>query len=83
KEAPPWHDHPSRPLDVRSYAPLHARSYADNIKTEKQAKAWGGTAGMAFDACYHQSCDTSKNLDDKALDTNTNAIAHAIWTLSS
>ncbi|MFD9209240.1 M28 family metallopeptidase [Streptomyces sioyaensis] len=58
-------------------------SGADYIKTEKQAKAWGGTAGKAFDACYHQSCDTSKNLDDKALDNNTDAIAHAIWTLSS
>ncbi|MGP8296969.1 M28 family metallopeptidase [Streptomyces inhibens] len=58
-------------------------SGADYIKTEAQAKAWGGTAGKAFDACYHQSCDTSKNIDDTALDNNTDAIANALWQLSS
>ncbi|MFJ8672171.1 M28 family metallopeptidase [Streptomyces sp. NPDC093589] len=58
-------------------------SGADYKKTEKQAKAWGGEAGKAFDACYHQSCDTSKNIDDKALDNNTDAIANALWELSS
>ncbi|KIZ16747.1 M28 family metallopeptidase [Streptomyces natalensis] len=58
-------------------------SGADYIKTQQQAKNWGGEAGKAFDACYHQSCDTSKNLDEKALDINTDAIAHAIWQLSS
>ncbi|TJZ59285.1 M20/M25/M40 family metallo-hydrolase [Streptomyces piniterrae] len=58
-------------------------SGADYIKTEEQAKNWGGEAGKAFDACYHQSCDTSKNIDDKALDNNSDAIAHALWELSS
>ncbi|MFG2291439.1 M28 family metallopeptidase [Streptomyces sp. NPDC048595] len=58
-------------------------SGADYTKTEEQAKNWGGEAGKAFDACYHQSCDTSKNIDEKALDNNTDAIAHAIWELSS
>jgi aminopeptidase S len=58
-------------------------SGADYIKTGEQAKNWGGEAGKAFDACYHQSCDTSKNIDEKALDNNTDAIAHAIWELSS
>ncbi|MFG2894602.1 M28 family metallopeptidase [Streptomyces sp. NPDC048248] len=58
-------------------------SGADYIKTEEQAKAWGGTAGKAFDACYHASCDTTKNIDDTALDTNSDAIANALWELSS
>ncbi|MFI0787092.1 M28 family metallopeptidase [Streptomyces lydicus] len=58
-------------------------SGADYVKTEAQAKNWGGEAGKAFDACYHQSCDTSKNLDEKALDNNTDAIANAVWQLSS
>ncbi|WP_406482530.1 M28 family metallopeptidase [Streptomyces platensis] len=58
-------------------------SGADYKKTEEQAKNWGGEAGKAFDACYHQSCDTAKNIDDKALDNNTDAIAHALWELSS
>ncbi len=58
-------------------------SGADYKKTEKQAKDWGGKAGEAFDPCYHQACDDASNVDDKALDTNTDAIAHAIWKLSS
>ncbi len=58
-------------------------SGADYIKTDAQAKAWGGTAGKAFDACYHRSCDTSKNIDDTALHNHTDAIANAIWQLSS
>ncbi|MFF2812593.1 M28 family metallopeptidase [Streptomyces sp. NPDC058000] len=58
-------------------------SGADYIKTDAQAKAWGGTAGKAFDACYHRSCDTSKNIDDTALHNHTDAIANAVWQLSS
>ncbi|MCB5908994.1 M28 family metallopeptidase [Streptomyces pinistramenti] len=58
-------------------------SGADYIKTDAQAKAWGGEAGKAFDACYHASCDTSKNIDDTALDNHTDAIANALWQLSS
>ncbi|MCC3769188.1 M28 family metallopeptidase [Streptomyces sp. UNOC14_S4] len=57
-------------------------SGADYIKTDEQAQKWGGTAGRAFDACYHRSCDTYANLDDTALGTNTAAIAGAVWKLS-
>ncbi|MEU9009741.1 M28 family metallopeptidase [Streptomyces sp. NPDC048479] len=56
---------------------------ADYTKTAAQAQKWGGTAGQAFDRCYHSSCDTSSNIDDTALDRNSDAIAHAIWTLSA
>ncbi|MFD7663608.1 M28 family metallopeptidase [Streptomyces sp. NPDC059788] len=58
-------------------------SGADYIKTAEQAKKWGGTAGKAFDACYHASCDTAKNIDDTALGNNTAAIADAVWQLGS
>ncbi len=57
-------------------------SGADYIKTAAQAQKWGGTAGQAFDRCYHASCDTTANINDTALDNNSDAIAHAIWTLS-
>jgi aminopeptidase S len=57
-------------------------SGADYIKTTAQAAKWGGTSGKAFDACYHASCDTSSNINDTALDNNSDAIANAIWTLS-
>ena len=58
-------------------------SGADYIKTAAQATKWGGTSGKAFDACYHRSCDTSSNIDDTALDRNSDAVAHAVWELSS
>ncbi|MCX4583536.1 M28 family metallopeptidase [Streptomyces sp. NBC_01481] len=56
---------------------------ASRTKSSAQAQKWGGTAGQAFDSCYHSSCDTSANINDTALDRNSDAIAHAIWTLSS
>jgi aminopeptidase S len=58
-------------------------SGADYVKTSAQAAKWGGTAGLAFDRCYHSSCDTSSNIDDTALDRNADAVAYAVWTLSS
>ncbi|MCT9084214.1 M28 family metallopeptidase [Streptomyces fulvoviolaceus] len=57
-------------------------SGADYIKTAAQAAEWGGTAGKAFDACYHSSCDTTANIDDTALDRNSDAVAYAVWELS-
>ncbi|MEU3742706.1 M28 family metallopeptidase [Streptomyces sp. NPDC032198] len=58
-------------------------SGADYTKTSAQAQKWGGTAGQAFDRCYHASCDTSANINDTALDRNSDAIAYAIWTLGA
>ncbi|MET7389032.1 M28 family metallopeptidase [Streptomyces sp. NPDC005529] len=58
-------------------------SGADYIKTSAQAAKWGGTAGKAFDACYHASCDTSSNINDTALNRNADALAYAVWELSA
>ncbi|MEU5044090.1 M28 family metallopeptidase [Streptomyces griseorubiginosus] len=57
-------------------------SGADYIKTAAQAAKWGGTSGRAFDRCYHSSCDTTANIDDTALDRNSDAVAYAVWGLS-
>ncbi|MGW4891878.1 M28 family metallopeptidase [Kitasatospora sp. NPDC004240] len=57
-------------------------SGADYTKTSAQASKWGGTAGQAFDRCYHSSCDTTANINDTALDRMSDAIAHGIWTLA-
>ena len=57
-------------------------SGADYTKTSAQAAKWGGTAGQAFDRCYHSSCDTTSNINDTALDRNSDAIAYAVWKLS-
>ncbi|MFI1826266.1 M28 family metallopeptidase [Streptomyces sp. NPDC020412] len=56
---------------------------AGRTKTAAQAQKWGGTAGQAFDRCYHSSCDTTANINDTALDRNSDAIAHAVWTLGT
>ncbi|WP_435597986.1 M28 family metallopeptidase [Streptomyces anulatus] len=56
---------------------------ASYTKSAAQAQKWGGTAGQAFDRCYHSSCDTTSNINDTALDRNSDAAAHAVWTLSA
>ena len=56
---------------------------ASRTKTAAQATKWGGTAGQAFDRCYHSSCDTTANINDTALDRNSDALAHAVWTLGT
>ncbi|WP_436739368.1 M28 family metallopeptidase [Streptomyces sp. BBFR102] len=56
---------------------------AGNRKTAAQAQKWGGTSGQPFDRCYHSSCDTAANIDDTALDRNSDAVAHAVWTLGT
>ncbi|WP_151771454.1 M28 family metallopeptidase [Streptomyces abyssomicinicus] len=56
---------------------------ASRVKTAAQATKWGGTSGQAFDRCYHSSCDSTTNIDDTALDRNSDALAHALWTLGT
>ncbi|QXJ22421.1 M20/M25/M40 family metallo-hydrolase [Actinomadura graeca] len=55
---------------------------AEGIKSSSQAQKWGGQAGQAYDRCYHGRCDTTANINDTALDRNSDAIAYAIWTLA-
>ncbi|GAA2908673.1 aminopeptidase PaaP [Streptosporangium fragile] len=52
---------------------------AEGIKTEEEAAAFGGEAGVAYDKCYHQRCDTIANVNDRALGVNTGAIATAAF----
>jgi aminopeptidase S len=56
---------------------------AGGIMSAEQARKWGGTAGEAFDRCYHARCDTAANVDATALDRNTDALAAAVWTLGA
>ena len=51
---------------------------AEGIKTAEEAAIWGGTAGDAYDPCYHQACDTYANNSDAAFDTNSDAIAFSV-----
>ena len=53
---------------------------AEGIKTADQAAKFGGTAGVAFDVCYHEACDTISNINMTALDFNSDSIANATAT---
>jgi Zn-dependent M28 family amino/carboxypeptidase len=57
-------------------------SGAEEIKTPEEAAIYGGTAGVAYDKCYHQACDTINNLNSKALSELGDAAAHATLTLA-
>ncbi len=55
---------------------------AEEEKTPEQQAIWGGIAGEAFDQCYHQACDTIDNVDEEAIDVNSDAIAFATLTFA-
>jgi Zn-dependent M28 family amino/carboxypeptidase len=57
-------------------------SGAEGIKTPAEAAIYGGTAGIAYDPCYHQACDTVANVSEVALDQLGDAAAHAVITLA-
>lgn len=52
------------------------------IKTPEEAAIWGGTAGDAYDPCYHLACDTYDNVSLAALDVNSDAVAWATHTFA-
>ena len=53
---------------------------AEGIKTAAQAAVYGGTAGQAYDPCYHQACDDYDNVSTTGLDQMSDAIAHSTLT---
>ena len=56
---------------------------ASALKTSAQATKWGGTAGAAYDACYHRSCDTyPSNVNTTVLNRAGDAAAYALWNLA-
>ncbi|MCG5220138.1 M28 family metallopeptidase [Streptosporangium sp. KLBMP 9127] len=50
---------------------------AEQLKTAAEVAIFGGQAGVAYDVCYHQACDTIGNVNATALDRNSDAIADA------
>ncbi len=58
-------------------------SGAEGLKTEAQAAIYGGTAGLAYDPCYHQACDTLANVNSTAIDQFSDAAAHAVAAMAT
>ncbi|MFJ8199992.1 M28 family peptidase [Streptomyces sp. NPDC096152] len=48
-------------------------------KTSAQAAKWGGTAGTAYDSCYHSSCDTTTNINATGLNRSADGVAYTLW----
>ena len=57
-------------------------SGAEGTKTVEQAEIFGGTAGAAYDPCYHQACDTIDNVDLAGFEQMADAAAHATLTFA-
>ena len=55
---------------------------AEGVKTAAQAAVYGGTAGVAYDPCYHAACDDIDNISQTALDQMSDAGAHATLTFA-
>jgi Zn-dependent M28 family amino/carboxypeptidase len=53
-------------------------SGAEGIKTNVQERLYGGQAGEPYDPCYHQACDTIRNLSSRSLDQLGKAAAYAV-----
>ncbi|AXG12385.1 M28 family metallopeptidase [Intrasporangium calvum] len=80
------------PFSGRSdYGPFIARGIpagglftgAEGLKTAEQAADFGGTAGVAYDQCYHLFCDSFSNVNQKGLDEMSDAVAHAVLTYAN
>jgi Zn-dependent M28 family amino/carboxypeptidase len=56
---------------------------AEEIKTTDEAALFGGQAGVAFDACYHQACDTIDNISIEALEVNTKVLEKVLIQMSA
>jgi Zn-dependent M28 family amino/carboxypeptidase len=55
---------------------------AEDLKQPDEVAIWGGTAGVAYDPCYHAACDTIDNVNMVALDEMSDALAHALLTFA-
>ena len=55
---------------------------AEEVKTAEEQAIYGGTAGIAYDPCYHQACDDIDNVSQTALSQMSNAAAHAALTFA-
>jgi len=49
---------------------------AENLKSAAEATLFGGEVDVAYDKCYHQTCDDMNNVNFGAMTTNTKAMAY-------
>lgn len=54
---------------------------AEDLKTQDEAKIYGGIGNAAMDPCYHLACDNVDNINQKALEVMSSAAAHLVELL--
>lgn len=54
-------------------------SGAEGTKSSAQANKWGGTAGQAYDSCYHSACDDRSNLDEQGMDAHMDVLGALVY----
>lgn len=54
----------------------------NDLKTEEEAATFGGTAGQAYDSCYHTPCDRLDNVDVALALSLVRAAGHAVEVLA-
>jgi hypothetical protein len=52
------------------------------FSSQSARRTRSGPWPASYDACYHQACDTTNNLNTKALNELGDGVAHATWTLA-
>jgi aminopeptidase S len=53
-------------------------SGAEGVKTRRQARRFGGRAGVSYDPCYHRRCDGLANVNFRVAEQLADAAAHAL-----
>lgn len=55
---------------------------AEGVMNARQARWYDGTAGVAYDECYHAECDDRRNVNMDAINEMGDAVAHSVYTLA-
>ncbi|MGH2736505.1 MAG: hypothetical protein ACRDKZ_13075, partial [Actinomycetota bacterium] len=55
---------------------------AETALTAREAEMFEGRAGRPADSCYHLGCDDIDNVNRRALDEMSDAIAYALFALA-
>lgn len=56
---------------------------AEGVKTKDEVEKFGGKEGVWYDACYHELCDDTGNVNATAWELNTKLVAHSVATYAA
>lgn len=56
---------------------------AEGVKTAEEVEMFGGKEGAWYDACYHELCDDTGNVNATAWELNTKLVAHSVATYAA